>query len=116
MPWVQTYIPVSGNLGLSALTAAAPLAVIFICLALLRMKAHKASLLAVAAALVLAVTIWGMPAGLAGLATLQGAAFGVFPVFYIVVATIFLYNITVEGGQFEILRASLASVTADRRL
>lgn len=116
MPWVQTYIPVSGSLGLSALTAAAPLAVIFICLALLRMKAHKASLLAVATALVLAVTIWGMPAGLAGLATLQGAAFGVFPVFYIVVATIFLYNITVESGQFEILRASLASVTADRRL
>lgn len=116
MPWIQTYTPVGGSLGLSALVAAVPLVVIFICLALLRMKAHKAGLLAVGSAVVLAVGVWGMPVKLAGLATLQGAGFGLFPVFYIVITTLFLYNITVKGGQFEIIRASLAGVTGDRRL
>lgn len=116
MPWIQTYTPVGGSLGLSALVAAIPLVVIFVCLAVLKMKAHKAGPLAVASALAIAVTVWGMPTKLAGLATLQGAAFGLFPVFYIVVTTLFLYNITVKGGQFEIIRASLAGLTGDRRL
>ena len=116
MPWIQTYTPAAGSLGWSALVAAVPLVVIFICLAVLKMKAHKAALLAVASALAIAVTIWGMPAKLAGLAFAQGAAFGLFPVFYIVLTTLFLYNITVKGGQFEIIRASLAGLTADRRI
>src|SRR5512138_354251 len=116
MPWIQTYTPVAGSLGLSALVAAVPLAVIFVCLAILKMKAHKAGPLAAASAIAIAIGVWGMPTKLAGLATLQGAGFGLFPVFYIVVTTIFLYNITVKGGQFEIIRASLAGVTADRRL
>lgn len=116
MPWIQTYTPVAGSLGLSALVAAIPLAVIFVCLAVLKMKAHKAGPLAVASAIAIAIAVWGMPAKLAGLAFAQGAAFGLFPVFYIVITTIFLYNITVKGGQFEIIRASLAGVTADRRL
>nr|WP_240732169.1 L-lactate permease [Geobacter sp. FeAm09] len=67
-------------------------------------------------ALAIAVVVWGMPAKLAGLAFGQGVAFGLFPVFYIVITTLFLYNLTVKGGQFEIIRASLAGVTADRRL
>jgi lactate permease len=116
MPWIQTYTPVSGSLGLSALVAAIPLVVIFICLAVLKMKAHKAGPLAVASAIAIAIAVWGMPAKLAGLAFAQGAAFGLFPVFYIVITTLFLYNITVKGGQFEIIRASLAGVTGDRRI
>jgi lactate permease len=116
MPWIQIYTPVAGSLGLSALVAAIPLVVIFVCLAVLKMKAYKAGILAVSSAIAIAVGVWGMPAKLAGLATLQGAAFGLFPVFYIVVTTLFLYNITVKGGQFEIIRASLAGVTGDRRL
>jgi lactate permease len=80
------------------------------------MKAHKAGPLAVASAIGIAIAVWGMPAKLAGLAFMQGAAFGLFPVFYIVITTLFLYNITVKGGQFEIIRASLAGVTADRRI
>jgi len=116
MPWIQAYTPAAGSLGWSALIAAVPLVVIFICLAVLKMKAHKAALLAVASAIAIAVTIWGMPAKLAGLAFAQGAAFGLFPVFYIVLTTLFLYNITVQGGQFEIIRASLAGLTADRRI
>lgn len=116
MPWIQTYTPLGGSLGWSALLAAVPLVVIFICLAVVKMKAHKAALLAVGSALAIAVSLWGMPAKLAGLAFGQGAAFGLFPVFYIVLTTLFLYNITVKGGQFEIIRASLAGLTADRRI
>lgn len=116
MPWIQTYTPAAGSLGWSALLAAVPLLVIFFCLAVIKMKAHKAALLAVGSALVIAVGVWGMPAKLAGLAFGQGAAFGLFPVFYIVLTTLFLYNITVKGGQFEIIRASLAGLTADRRI
>ena len=101
---------------MSALVAAIPLVVIFICLAVLKMKAHKAAPLAVGSAIAIAIAVWGMPAKLAALATLQGAGFGLFPVFYIVVTTLFLYNITVKGGQFEIIRASLAGVTGDRRI
>src|SRR6266571_2033205 len=116
MPWIQTYTPAAGSLGLSALVAAIPLVVIFVCLAVLKMKAHKAGPLAVASAIGIAIAVWGMPAKLAGLAFAQGAAFGLFPVFYIVITTLFLYNITVKGGQFEIIRASLAGVTGDRRI
>jgi len=116
MPWIQTYTPAGGSLGLSALIAAIPLVVIFVCLAVLKMKAHKAAPLAVASAIGIAIVVWGMPAKLAGLAFAQGAAFGLFPVFYIVITTLFLYNITVKGGQFEIIRASLAGVTGDRRI
>lgn len=116
MPWIQTYTPAAGSLGWSALIAAIPLVVIFVCLAVLKMKAHKAALLAVGSAFAIAISVWGMPAKLAGLAFTQGAAFGLFPVFYIVLTTLFLYNITVKGGQFEIIRASLAGLTADRRI
>ena len=116
MSWTQAYTPIGGSVGQSALTAAVPLLVIFVCLAALRMKAYLAAVLALASALLIAVTLWGMPVGLAGLAAAQGAAFGIFPVFFIVLATLFLYRITVEGGQFEIIRASIAGITPDRRL
>jgi lactate permease len=116
MPWIQAYTPVEGSVALSAAVAAIPLAVVFACLAILRMKAFKAALLSLATALCISVFVWGMPARLAGLAAAQGAAFGLFPVFFIVLATLFLFNLTVRGGQFEIIRSSLASVTPDRRL
>jgi len=80
------------------------------------MKAHKAAPLAALSAFAVAVTVWGMPADLAGWAFVQGAGFGLFPVFYIVLTTLFLYNISVKGGQFEVIRASLAGITADRRI
>ncbi len=116
MPWTQTYSPIAGSPGLSAAVAAIPLGVVFFCLAVLRMKAHKASVLALAAALGLSILAWGMPAKLATIAAAQGVAFGLFPVFFIVLASLFLFNITVSSGQFEIIRASLAGVTPDRRL
>jgi lactate permease len=116
MPWIQAYAPVDGSMALSAAVAAVPLAVVFICLALLRMTAFVSSLLALVAAIGVSILVWGMPPGLAALSALHGAAFGLFPVYFIVLATLFLYNITVKGGQFEVIRASLAGVTSDRRL
>jgi lactate permease len=116
MPWIQVYAPIAGSAGRSAAVAALPLAVIFVGLAVLRIKAHRAVLFALATALAVSVLAWGMPAKLAVLAALQGAAFGLFPVYFIVLATLFLFNITVAGGQFEVIRASLAGVTSDRRL
>ncbi len=116
MPWIQVYTPVGGSLGMSALVAAIPLIVIFVCLAVLKMKAHIAAPLAVASAFAVAIVAWGMPADLAAWSFVQGVGFGLFPVFYIVLTTLFLYNITVRGGQFEVIRASLAGVTADRRI
>jgi lactate permease len=116
MPWVQAYTPIAGSSGLSAAVAAIPLAAIFTCLAILRMKAFHASILALISAILVSVLAWGMPPALAALAIVHGAAFGLFPVYFIVLATLFLYNITVKGGQFEVIRASLANVTSDRRL
>ena len=116
MPWIQVYAPIKDSIGLSAAVAAIPLAVVFVCLAILRLEAFKAVALALASAVTLSIFAWGMPAKLAALATLHGAAFGLFPVYFIVLSTLFLYNITVKGGQFHVIRASLASVTSDRRL
>jgi lactate permease len=116
MPWIQVYAPIKDSVGVSAAVAAVPLAVVFVCLAILRIKAFKAVLLALAAALGLSILAWGMPAKLAGLAVLHGAAFGLFPVYFIVLSTLFLYNVTVRGGQFDVIRSSLAGVTSDRRL
>jgi lactate permease len=116
MPWLQAYSPIAGSAGLSAAVAALPLAVVFVCLAVMRMKAVKAVSLALLCAFALAILAWGMPARLAVLASLQGAAFGLFPIYFLVLATLFLYNITVKGGQFQVIRSSIASVTPDRRL
>jgi len=84
MPWIQCYTPVAGSIAASALFAAVPLVAIFVCQAVLRVKAHKAGPLAVLLAFTVAVVCWQMPAKLAAL---QGAAFGIFPVFYIVATT-----------------------------
>jgi lactate permease len=116
MTWIQSTTPIGGGIAASAAVAALPLAVIFVCLAVARMSVLRSAVLAFASSLLIAVALWGMPARLAALAAAQGAAFGLFPVFFIVLATLFLYNVTVKGGQFEIIRASIAAITPDRRL
>jgi L-lactate transport len=116
MPWHQAFAPVAGSAGGSAAVAGLPLAVVFVMLAVLRRPAYQAALLALATTLAVAIGAWKMPAALAGMAALQGAAYGIFPVFFIVLSTLFLYHLTVAGGQFEVIRSSLAQVTPDRRL
>jgi lactate permease len=113
--YIQTYRPVL-NVAVSALIAGIPLYILFFMLAVKRAGGHKAAFLAALAALALAVFCWRMPAGLAVSAGLYGAAFGLFPVVWILVTAIWIHRMTVESGGFEIIKKSLASITDDRRL
>jgi lactate permease len=112
----QVYEPVAGSLVLSTLVAVIPIAVLFILLAVVRMAAHWASLASLAVALVIAVAVYGMPVGLAANSTLMGIAFGLFPIVWIVINAIFIYNVIVETGQFDVVRSSLATLSNDRRI
>src|SRR5579884_765304 len=114
--WQQTYAPVAGSLGISALVAAAPIFVLLGALAAIRLPAWKAALLGLGAAILVAVFVYGMPAALMGSAVAYGAAFGLFPIGWIVFWAIALYRVTVETGQFEIVKNSVGSLTGDRRL
>jgi len=115
MPWTQIVDPL-GNIGLSALVAGIPVFFLFWALAWMRMKGHWAALGAVVLAVVVAVLAYGMPVKLALLATLNGGLFGLFPVCWIIVTALFIYNLSVKTGQFEIIKNSLASITDDRRM
>lgn len=115
MSWNMVTDPL-GHVALSALLAAVPLFFLFWALAIRRMKGHRTAVLAAALGVGVAIAGFGMPAKLALLATLDGMLFGLWPVAWIVVTAVFLYNLSVKTGQFEILKNSLASITDDRRL
>ncbi|HLA41564.1 MAG TPA: L-lactate permease, partial [Candidatus Glassbacteria bacterium] len=114
-PWPQAYNPL-GSLPLSALVAALPIFVLLGLLGLWRIRAHWAALAGLATAVVVATGVHGMPLGLALAATGNGAAYGLFPIGWIVLCAIFVYDITVNTGQFEVIKRSIAGLTADRRL
>ena len=111
-----TLDPVGGNLMLSALVAMIPLAVMFITLGGLRWKAHWAGLASLAAAILVAWLGFKMPVGLALLSAGQGALFGLFPITWIVLTALFLYQVTVATGRFEDLRATFALISDDPRI
>lgn len=115
MDWKQIVNPFN-HIGLSALVAVIPVLFIFWALIIKKMKGYTASLLATVIAIAIAITIYGMPMKLAFLSTVNGALYGLFPICWIVVTAVFLFNITVYSGQFEIIKSFMASVTADRRL
>lgn len=116
MTWTQVYYPWGQGLWpLSTLAAAFPVVVLFGFL-LKRSRPHVAAISGAAAALVCAMVCFGMPAPLAAASFFYGAAFGVLRICWIVVTAVFLYDITVDSGQFAILRESVASISADRRL
>ena len=105
-----------GSLTVSALVALLPLLTIFVLLGVLRWKAHWAGLASLAVAIVVAVTAFGMPVGLAVLAATEGAVFGLFPIMWIVFTAIWLYQITVVSGRFEDLRAAFHLISDDPRV
>ena len=113
--WSQNYNPLGAWWG-SALVAAAPLAMLLLLLLVLRIKAHRAALIALGVALAIAVGVFHMPAALALMAAADGAAYGLFPVFWIVFPVIFLYELTVRAGRFALLQQCLAGATSDSRL
>ena len=114
--WQHNYEPVAASLGGSALAAAVPIVVLFIMLGPLRRQAWQAAAAALVSALIVAVGVYGMPLSLALISAVYGAAYGMFPIAWIVFASIMLYRIAVDAGKFEIIKQSVASLTDDRRL
>jgi lactate permease len=112
----QDLQPVSDSLALSALCGALPLLALFVLLGGLRMKAWLAGLLSLAVALLVAITFFEMPVGQALLAGTEGAAFGFFPILWIVLNAIWVYNLTVASGHFDVLRRSFEKVSPDQRV
>jgi lactate permease len=112
----QAYNPVAGSVLLSALTASIPPLLLALLLAVLRVAPWRAALAAAATAFVLAWLVWGMPLSLTIAATTHGMAFGLWPISWIVVSAVFFYNLSVESGDFDVIRRSLARLTGDRRV
>jgi len=114
--WRHNYQPVAGSLGASAIAAAIPVFVLFLMLGVLRKPAWMSALAALVSALVVALAVYGMPVHLAIISTLYGAAYGLFPIAWIVFSSIMLYRLTVDTGKFEIIKDSVGTLTDDRRL
>jgi len=115
MKWTQLTDPLH-HLGLSALAAALPIAFIFWALIIRKMKGHTVSLLTTLIGMTIAVIVYGMPVKLALLSVTDGALYGLFTICWIIMGVLFLYHLTVESGQFAIIRNFMASVTTDKRL
>lgn len=105
-----------GNIFLSALVALIPIFYLFWALAIKRMNGHRAAISGTIIAIVLAIFVYGMPVQYAFLSTVYGALFGLFPVCWIIVTALFIYNMSVKTGQFEVIKNSLATISDDRRM
>ncbi len=115
MTWSQTYAPV-GGIGTSALIAAIPVVVLLGLLAFWHVRAHIAALIALGVALAVAIGVYGMPVTLAAAAAAHGAAFGLLPIGWLILNAIFIYQLSVETGQFTVLQKQIAGVSGDRRI
>ena len=115
MNWTQVYNPL-GHWWLSALVAALPIIVLFTLMAGLRVKPHWSALAGALTAIVVANLVFHMPLALAGGSFLFGVSTGLLNIVWIVVAAVFLYDISVSTGDFEVMKSSVAGITADRRL
>jgi lactate permease len=115
MQWTQIYDPL-GHWWLSTLVAALPIIVLFGLLAGLRVKPHWCAIAGASTAVLVAIIFFKMPPALAAMSFGYGVAFGVLKIAWIVLAAVYLYDISVETGQFEIMKESVAGITADRRL
>src|SRR5438067_5167537 len=115
MTWTQSYDPL-GSAVLSTLAAALPLVALLGLLATHRVRAHVAAVVGLLAAVGVAVAVVGMPAGLALRAAALGAGYGLFPIGWIVLNVIFLYQLAEGRGSFAVLRRLVTGVTDDRRL
>ena len=114
--WEHNYTPVADSLAYSTVVAAIPLFILFFMLGVRRKPSWMAGLSALGVAFVLALAVYGMPATQAGASMVYGAAFGLFPIGWIVVASLILYRVTLDTGKFEIIKDSIGALSDDRRL
>jgi lactate permease len=112
----QVLDPVSDSLFVSSLFALIPLATLFILLGGLKLKAHVAAVISLAVSILVAIIVYSMPAGQALDAGLEGAAFGIFPIMWIVWNAIWIYKMTEETGHFAVLRRSVSTISDDQRI
>ncbi len=115
MPWIQVYDPL-GSPWLSTLVAALPIVLLLFTLGVLEWRAHIAALTGLVSALAVSILVFGMPVATAVATAGYGAAYGLLPIGWIIVNAVFLYNLTVVTGQFEIVKSSVANLSADRRI
>jgi len=115
MHWTQVYDPL-GRCWLSTLVAALPIMVLFGLLAGLKVKPHWCAIAGALTAMLVGILIFKMPQQLALASFGYGVGFGILKIAWIVLAAVFLYDISVETGQFEIMKESIAAITPDRRL
>lgn len=115
MPWQQVYNPV-GSFWLSTLLAALPIIILLGGLAFLRLKAHLAALAGLVTSLLISVFIFGLPASKALVSAGFGVVYGFFPIGWIILNAIFLYDLCQEKGAIQVLRENIAGLTSDRRL
>jgi lactate permease len=112
----QVFDPVSNSLGLSSIFAALPLITLFVLLGAFRVTAWISGLVALAVALLVSILVYDVPAGQSLDMGLEGAAFGLFPIMWIVINAIWIYNMTVKTGHFAVLRRSFATISNDQRI
>jgi lactate permease len=112
----QVLDPVANSLFVSSLFALIPLATLFVLLGGLKMKSHWAGLISLAAAILVAIIVYSMPVGQALDAGLEGAAFGIFPIMWIVWNAIWIFKMTEDSGHFAILRRSFERISDDQRI
>ena len=113
--WQQAYDPLN-NIWLSSLVALIPIIFFFIALAVLRLKGSVAGTITVVLALLIALFFYQMPAAMAFGAVIYGFFYGLWPISWIILGAVFLYKVSVKTGQFDIIRSSILSITADQRL
>ncbi|WP_196594431.1 L-lactate permease [Pectinatus sottacetonis] len=113
--YMQNFDPLN-NMILSALLAFLPIAYFFIVLIVFKVKGHWAAISTTVLAIILAGWVYKMPIILSVMSAVHGALYGLFPIGWIVIGAVFLYNISVKTGQFEIIKKSIISITNDRRL
>jgi lactate permease len=114
--YTQNFDPVSDSLGLSSIFAALPVLALFILLGGLKMAAQWAALIALGVAMLVAMIVYSMPVDQTLLSGSEGALFGLFPIMWIVVTAIWIYNMTVETGHFAVLRRSFGAISTDQRV